>query len=363
MLAILALIIPAIVPTSSKSVCRAEFNSTMPAQTSVSADCSAFVINGDPRSLTGATWTYRSTDQGVRYVLTGVLFVPSGAGPFPGVLISHGKGGQPNGYSANLARIMVGWGMVAIATMYTHAPDGADLGHEPDGSDGASQANVLRAHKARDLLSCVGNVDMTRVAAHGHSMGAFVTGQLLGTFPGDFRAASHTAGGVSLGSFATQISAAENIVTPYQLHHGDADIVVPLLFDQVFAGILSASGATYELNVYRGYDHQEISSDTVMLARVRNWYQAHGIFTTTGPAILSASVNGKKLILLGEGFQTGAVIFMNGEGQKTRNDEQSPATTLIAKKAGKQIATGQTVTLQVRNPDGSETSPFLFTRP
>jgi dienelactone hydrolase len=362
---ILAMVYTTLLPVNGETACLAGLGSPLTAAAEVNVNCSGFVVSGDPRSPNGATWTYQSTDLGVRYTLAGVLFIPSGTGPFPAVLISHGKGGQPNGYSANIARTMVGWGLVAIATMYTHAPDGADLEHEPDGSDGASQANVLRAHKARALLTCVGNVDLMRVAAHGHSMGAFVTGQLLGTYANDFRAASHTAGGVSEGPNATQRAAAEQIVTPYQLHHGDADTVVALFQDQTLAAILAARSADYEFHVYAGYDHSTMAFDAAMLERVRLWYQAHGIFSAaeTGPFIFSASVSGKRLIVLGEGFQQGALILLNGEEQKTKNDGLNPTTILIAKKAGKRIAAGQAVTLQVKNPDRSTSPAFLFIRP
>lgn len=242
------------------------------------ANCAAFAVAGNPRSSTGATWTYRSTDGGVAYALEGVLFVPpTGAGPFPAVVVSHGKGGTPRGYSARIAPTMVAWGMVAIGTMYTHAPDTEDQGNTPDGPDGASAANVQRARKARELLSCVGGVDLTRVAAHGHSMGAFVTGQVLGTYPGAFRAASHTAGGVGSGPNATTPEAAARIVTPYQLHHGDADQVVPLAMDQALNRILADSGTPHVLHIYPGYDHQMIAFDAGMLSRVRSWYRTHGV--------------------------------------------------------------------------------------
>lgn len=242
-------------------------------------DCAAFVVSGNPLSPAGATWTYRSTDLGVPHALEGILFIPSGAGPFPGVVVSHGKGGTPYGYSAGVARVMVGWGLVAIGTMYTHAPDSADAGNLPDGPDGASDANVARAHKARELLSCVDGVDTSYVAAHGHSMGAFVTGQLLGRHPRAFRAASHTAGGVSQGPHATTPAAARAIVTPYQLHHSASDTTVALFQDQTLAQILAESGVPHALYVieYPGYTHAQIALDTGMFERVRGWYQAYGV--------------------------------------------------------------------------------------
>jgi hypothetical protein len=60
---------------------------------------------------------------------------------------------------------MVTWGLVVIGPEYTHAlaPDGST--GLPAGGDGASAANVSRARKARQLLSCLGYVDMTRVGA------------------------------------------------------------------------------------------------------------------------------------------------------------------------------------------------------
>lgn len=250
-----------------------------PAPSGVVVNCPAFVVTGDAASQAGARWSYHSTDDGVEYDLGGVLFLPEGSGPVAGVVVSHGFGGSATAYSGNIARTMRGWGMAAIATNYTHAPDDIDAGSLPQGGDGASAANVQRAHKARDLLSCLPAVDMTRLAAHGHSMGAFVTGQLLGTWPGDFRAASHSAGGASDGGpNATRTAVAAQIRTPYQLHHGDGDSVVNISLDRTLDGILAGSGTPHELIVYPTYTHQQMALDDTMLGSVREWYRAHGLF-------------------------------------------------------------------------------------
>jgi len=66
---------------------------------------------------------------------------------------------------------------------------------------------------------------------------------------------------------------------------------------------------------------------------------------------------------MGEGFDDGAVIIVNGEEQKTRNDDEQATTLLIGKKAGKKIAPGQTVILQVRGSDGTLSNEFSFARP
>ena len=249
-----------------------------PTRSAVSVDCSALAITGDPVASGGARWAYHATHDGTEYNLSGTLFEPAGAGPFPAVVVSHGAGGSATGYSGNVARAMRDWHMVVIATNYTHAPDGVDAGSLPQGEDGASAANVQRAHKARDLLSCVPGVDMTRLAVHGHSMGAFVTGQLLGTYPGDFQAASHTAGGANEnGPNATRAQVAAAIRTPYQMHHGDADTVVRLELDQSLQEILDANATSHELHVYAGFTHEQIALDATMLGRVREWYRTHGI--------------------------------------------------------------------------------------
>ena len=82
----------------------------------------------------------------------------------------------------------------------------------------------------------------------------------------------------------------------------------------------------------------------------------------TPPAITGASVKGKKLTVDGEGFDDGSVILLNGEPQKTRNDEDDPNLRVIGKKAGKLITRGVPVTLQVRNSDGLISASFSFTR-
>jgi hypothetical protein len=83
---------------------------------------------------------------------------------------------------------------------------------------------------------------------------------------------------------------------------------------------------------------------------------------TAGLKINGAAVQGKKLFVYGEDFKEGAALLLNGQKQKTANDESSASTTLVAKKAGKLIAVGQTVTLQVQNPDGLASEAYLFTR-
>ncbi|HKS41892.1 MAG TPA: hypothetical protein VJX74_14855, partial [Blastocatellia bacterium] len=78
------------------------------------------------------------------------------------------------------------------------------------------------------------------------------------------------------------------------------------------------------------------------------------------PKITGISINRKKLIVAGELFEQGSSIILNGERQKTKNDEQNPTTLLIAKKSGKKAKPGDR--LQVQNPDGKLSPEFIITQ-
>jgi hypothetical protein len=77
----------------------------------------------------------------------------------------------------------------------------------------------------------------------------------------------------------------------------------------------------------------------------------------SSPQILNAQVKGKKLIVTGNNFAMGAVILVNGEPQKTKNDGDLPTTMLIAKKAGKKIPNNTAVSIQIQS-NGSTSDRF-----
>jgi hypothetical protein len=85
---------------------------------------------------------------------------------------------------------------------------------------------------------------------------------------------------------------------------------------------------------------------------------------TGAPLITGAAVMKKQLLVTGDNFDFEAQLLMDGAKQKkTFNDEVNPRTLLVARKSGKQIEPGQTVVLQVKNPDGTLSNEFSFTRP
>jgi glucose/arabinose dehydrogenase len=84
--------------------------------------------------------------------------------------------------------------------------------------------------------------------------------------------------------------------------------------------------------------------------------------TGLAPVISAASVDRKNLLVTGQYFDAGSVVLVNGADWRTLHDDQNPGI-LVAKKAAKQISSGQRVLLQVRNSNGMLSSDFAFTKP
>ena len=90
------------------------------------------------------------------------------------------------------------------------------------------------------------------------------------------------------------------------------------------------------------------------------WVSLNGIASIQ---INGARIEGKKVIITGLGFDRESVVLIDGEKQKTAIDDQNPTTVILAKKAAKWIAPGQSVQIQVRDSEGLASASFLFTRP
>ena len=233
------------------------------------------------------TWTYRSVDDGVSYDISGFLLKPAGNGPFPAVVISHGKGGSANDMvGANIGPKMVEWGLVCIGVNYTHAREERAAGSPGSGDVrtdmGANQANILRAGKCLQVLRSLGYVDKARIGAYGHSMGAFMTGALAGIFPDSFIVAAHTAGGTAAQGakdwdICTKASHIAGIKIPYLLHHGEQDAVVPYEHGQAMYLALKNKGVVTDFIGYPALDHGNIPANPDVLAATKAWFQTHGL--------------------------------------------------------------------------------------
>lgn len=151
---------------------------------------------------------------------------------------------------------------------------------------------------------------------------------------------------------------------PFLILHGSADCLVSPLQSQNLYDALRASGLSSTLVFLQGAGHGGDAFDSSeTLKTVDDFLDLHLQASTVEPLITGIQISGKKLFVFGERFDNGAQIYLNGERQKTANDEVAPTTKLIAKKSGKKIAPGQTVILQVQNDNGKTSLEFRYTRP
>jgi photosystem II stability/assembly factor-like uncharacterized protein len=81
---------------------------------------------------------------------------------------------------------------------------------------------------------------------------------------------------------------------------------------------------------------------------------------TDTPWIVALYLEGKRLTVSGEYFDAGAKILLNGEEQKTKNNDAIPTRVLIGKKAGKKVKRDPSTKIQVRNSDGKLSQEVTF---
>ncbi|HJQ70429.1 MAG TPA: alpha/beta hydrolase [Blastocatellia bacterium] len=146
---------------------------------------------------------------------------------------------------------------------------------------------------------------------------------------------------------------------PFLIMHGTNDCLVPPLQGRDMQESLAAVGVEATLKFIQGAGHGGDEFETAENRKLVDDFLDRHLARPSQPKITRAEVRGKKLLVFGEGFSAGAVILVDGRREKTKVDGQS----LIGKKAGKNIASGQAVTLRVENPGGVLSEEFLFTRP
>jgi dienelactone hydrolase len=184
---------------------------------------------------------------------SGVLIKPPGKGPYSGLLISHGLGGNGERFGRMAARDFVKLGFVCIAPDYTHSNPRGDRK-----TFGASAENIKRAKKCLDILESLPEVDAKKLYAYGNSMGAFLTIGLAAESPDRLNAAAITAGGINaVGGFAAPSKAqAEKVITPFIMFHGTTDTTVPPERSKLLEDVLKANKIPCERVVYErvGYN-------------------------------------------------------------------------------------------------------------
>lgn len=175
-------------------------------------------------------------------------------------------------------------------------------------------------------------------------------------FPTRFPAQPVNGGFFFEDGFAASLSAAGSLL--YSTYLGGNGL------DFIKKGVLDSSGDVYVLGETGSPDFP-VTAGAFLSAKTSGFAT---FLAKIGPSretgelrIIGASIIRNKLFVMGEGFDDGAEILLEGKRQKTRLKERDQ-TVLISKQAGKRIRRGQTVALRVRTSDGRLSDAFSFTR-
>jgi len=232
------------------------------------------------------------------------LYVPSGAGPFPLVIVVHGgawKGGDKSGWGATVAASFVPEGFAVASINYRCVFDAPFPGMFQDAIDSVA---FLRAHAEQYHL------DASRIGIFGNSAGSDIGGVVAMAEGGEgapyvrvgpgvqaavlwcgfydmTRETGQYVPGKFIGSFvdnprddfaylypnrtydpqiAKQMSPLYLIhpgIPPVLLVRGDQDTIAPLVQSEIFEGALKEAGAEVAFTHYPTYTHGLWHSDSV----------------------------------------------------------------------------------------------------
>jgi dienelactone hydrolase len=186
------------------------------------------------------------SDPGVLPPVWGVLEVPRGPGPRPGVILLPGSSGWHVTY-AEIARTIADAGLVALAIDYFAGTGRADSDEArlrlwPLWQSSVRNATVyLQAHA--DVSPCP-------IALVGYSLGAFLAVTVASAIP-RVRAVVEFFGGGHAETLADDV----RHFPPLLILHGEADSVVPVDFAYRLRDAVTAAGGLVEMHLYPGAEH------------------------------------------------------------------------------------------------------------
>lgn len=265
------------------------------------------------------TFTYSDAERS----FGGIFVKPAGSGPFPAVIINHGQGGSPSGYSLGKANRMAAWGMVCIGPELTHVLGGetapATTGHCPE--------NAARGAACLNALASLSFVDADRIAIFGHSKGAYATIGQVAENTSRLRAAGMSAGGIVSDAVGSGVAApttteASPIRTPFIMFHGDTDPAVAASTSLALKNLLDGFGVPNQRHVYdvsqypagqQHNIHQIPQIDADVMLKLRAWFTTHGLL----PLHFSSSQGGLTLTGASGGAFTTTLTVEGGTGPYT----------------------------------------------
>ncbi|MBL6458422.1 dienelactone hydrolase family protein [Belnapia sp. T6] len=181
--------------------------------------------------------------------MRGYLVQPSGAGPFPAVLVIHENRGL-NPYIEDVARRLAVEGFLALAPDGL-SPAGGYPGNDDDGR--ALQSGLDQAKLRTDMLNGARAVkahalSTGKLGATGFCWGGSTTNFLATALGADLQAA------VPFYGAAPETAAIPAIRAPLLIHYAEHDERINALWPG-YEAALKASGASYEMHQYPGTQH------------------------------------------------------------------------------------------------------------
>jgi len=208
----------------------------------------AQTISFTDERIKGRYVTYPSPG-GTSGTMRGYLVQPSGAGPFPSVLVIHENRGL-NPYIEDVARRAAAEGFLALA------PDGLfPVGGYPGNDDEGRtlQAGLDQSKLRTDMLNSARflkahALSTGKLGATGFCWGGSTTNYLAVTLGADLKAA------VPFYGAAAETAAVPQIKAPLLIQYAENDERVNAMWP-AYEAALKASGAQYEMHMYPGTQH------------------------------------------------------------------------------------------------------------
>jgi dienelactone hydrolase len=319
-------------------------------------------------------WSFTYTEPGWDTTVTGFILKPVGSGPFPGVVLSHGKAGSAESITSDKG---VAWfapnGYISIAVDYTHAGDvscaysAAQCGGSPENVRRANRAfQILRG---QDMINLIGEGDVVSrdcTLLYGNSLGALTTLELAEQLGSNVCAVALSAGGIftnELFSYETPSGAAGvNQITAPVIHlHGRLDDIVPPTAEDTMSNAFDLYDKVHQQVWFPDGGH-EIASASLTEQQVHDfvlgWFSVY--LNHTAPNISSLSAvfgsEGDPVVISGSNFGTNvngnSAVNIGGvaAGIVSWSDTSITATVPVGAVSG---------SLEVIVPVGPITDPYV----
>jgi carboxymethylenebutenolidase len=186
---------------------------------------------------------------------------PTGAGPFPVVVLLHGAG--PRGAGDNdfedWCTTLADHGYYAeFIEYYTQTGETLTI----DEMAKAMPTCIAEIHSGIDALKQNSAVDSKRVALMGYSLGAILSLTYGATYPGDIAAIVEY-----YGLFPKELQDRAATMPPVLILHGTADRLVPVSAASDLDALLGKQGRPHEIKIYPGAQHAFNFPDAPMYDR------------------------------------------------------------------------------------------------